>query len=345
MELDAMSIHRARCTVRSLVSSLLAGCLLLLSACKVDGSDSKVVQLTGLSVDQLSDGRFLTEISSIVPASDGVIFVGDQAARQVIVLDSLLQVRKIFGRVGEGPGEFHFLGSLVIRNDTVFVSDGRRINMFSPDGVFHRSVPIPKGIYSNFCVDKTGNIFVSDPRGERPVVSYDRYGNQRFEFGTRLVNSSFDIHNRLSSVRHLHNYKEDLIIAVGSARPVIEIYSSDGQLDSSLDLSNHSLFKSRLNYSEELHRSEPEARRIVATIQASHVWRDKLFLVVLSGPRGNVSANRVMVIDLATLALEDSIELVAAEKPLPWISAIGTDHEGSIIAFDAGRGRIYTFKP
>lgn len=70
----------------------------------------------------------------IIP--DGGALVGDFSAGTIYQLGSDGTVVQTWGRKGEGPGEYQALDAILMRGDSIFVSDGRlgRLTLLAPDG-------------------------------------------------------------------------------------------------------------------------------------------------------------------------------------------------------------------
>jgi len=67
---------------------------------------------------------------------DGGALVGEAAEGRIYRLAPDGSVTETFGRKGEGPGEYEVLDAIVLKGDTILVSDGRlgRVTVLSPDG-------------------------------------------------------------------------------------------------------------------------------------------------------------------------------------------------------------------
>jgi hypothetical protein len=92
------------------------------------------------SVDDPDVG--FSQISGVAVSSSGLVLVLDGRDRTVKVYDSLGTALRRIGGPGEGPGEFTSPVELGIRNDTLWVRDGRarRISLFTLSGEFIGSV-------------------------------------------------------------------------------------------------------------------------------------------------------------------------------------------------------------
>jgi hypothetical protein len=79
------------------------------------------------------------------------------------------------GRKGQGPGEFSTPNRMFVdEKDRVYVSEGRRLQVFDATGEFVKSYPLDHNV-SDFCVDGEGNVIASgtlrDEEGSKNIVS------------------------------------------------------------------------------------------------------------------------------------------------------------------------------
>jgi hypothetical protein len=104
-------------------------------------------------------------------------FADDHGRTRVLMFDSLLRLRKSFGRGGEGPGEFPTPpGTIVpVRGDTLYVFALPRVVVFSPSQSVVRSVTV--GMWGDANALPSGEIVVGGlgaealgPRRERVTV-------------------------------------------------------------------------------------------------------------------------------------------------------------------------------
>jgi hypothetical protein len=76
---------------------------------------------------------------------DGGALVGDFAAGAIYRIGADGSVRGTWGRKGEGPGEYQSLDGLLLRGDSIIVSDGRllRVTVLSTEGTVLATRPLP----------------------------------------------------------------------------------------------------------------------------------------------------------------------------------------------------------
>lgn len=95
------------------------------------------------------EDQALTRIGTILPFTDGEVWVAQPDDGEIRVFGADGAVRTRVGRRGEGPGEFTLpsgMGNWAGAEDTVWVSDPflRRVSLFTRDGRFSRSFAIPQ---------------------------------------------------------------------------------------------------------------------------------------------------------------------------------------------------------
>jgi hypothetical protein len=76
---------------------------------------------------------------------DGGALVGDFAAGAIYRIGAGGSVLATWGRKGEGPGEYQALDAMLLRGDSIVVSDGRllRVTLLSPEGEVLATRPMP----------------------------------------------------------------------------------------------------------------------------------------------------------------------------------------------------------
>jgi len=120
-------------------------------------------------------------VAGIALDSEQNIYILDSGNHRVQKFDKDGHYLLTIGREGEGPGEFLRLSSVFIDDqDTVYLSDRRRIQIFNNEGVYKDSLTFENNI-NDFFLDMDGNIFTfimqNDEEGSKKyLVKYDRNG-------------------------------------------------------------------------------------------------------------------------------------------------------------------------
>jgi hypothetical protein len=87
----------------------------------------------------------LFRVRSAVQLADGRIVVGSQGSYDVRIFDSAGNHLRTFGRQGSGPGEFQWLGNLLVAGDTILAFDWQlqRATTFTTDGEVLGTTHVP----------------------------------------------------------------------------------------------------------------------------------------------------------------------------------------------------------
>jgi hypothetical protein len=153
-------------------------------------------------------------VAGIALDSEQNIYVLDSGNHRVQKFDKDGHYLLTIGRKGEGPGEFMRLSSVFIDDqDTVYLSDRRRIQIFNGEGVFKNGLTFENNI-NDFFLDIDGNIitfiFQSDEEGSKKyLVKYDRQGkivNRIAEFSDVQAVQSRDSNGRTMAFKAYHQY-------------------------------------------------------------------------------------------------------------------------------------------
>ncbi len=92
-----------------------------------------------------ADGPTFTWVQSGRILADGGALVGEFAEGRIYRIGADGEVRATWGRKGEGPGEYQAVDAILLRGDSVLVSDGRlrRLTLLSLDGEVRTTRPLP----------------------------------------------------------------------------------------------------------------------------------------------------------------------------------------------------------
>ena len=101
------------------------------------------VELSAVEVDAVLEGPIypLAGVSGAALLSDRRIVVADSGSSRLAIVTPAGVRRSVFGRLGEGPGEFRSVTSVEAgRGDTLYVFDERlqRLSVYAPDGTLAR---------------------------------------------------------------------------------------------------------------------------------------------------------------------------------------------------------------
>ncbi len=96
----------------------------------------------------IKDGVELKQPSAAVVGKDGHIYVLDGVNNRIAVFNDSGKFLHIFGKGGNGKGEFNFpLGITIDKSDRVYVADSgnHRVQVFTPKGEYLYHIDIPRG--------------------------------------------------------------------------------------------------------------------------------------------------------------------------------------------------------
>ncbi len=120
----------------------------------------------------------------------GIIYVADTGAHDIKVFSDDGKLVQVFGRRGEGPGEFNAPTYLVFFSDKLYVTDtlnsriqildeqGKMIGTFGKRGLYVGDLVRPKGV----AVDNDGNIYVIESLYDNLLV-FDQQGRTLLALG------------------------------------------------------------------------------------------------------------------------------------------------------------------
>ncbi len=129
---------------------------LSLAACQRDGGDAStsgesypqiaLSEIFRIGDEAAGDTVVFGGIDGLAVNAAGQLFVGDNSSMDISVLSAGGVLIGTFGGRGAGPGEFRYIGDVLVgRNDSIFVLDSRQrvLSVFAPETwVFQRSIKV-----------------------------------------------------------------------------------------------------------------------------------------------------------------------------------------------------------
>ena len=230
------------------------------------------------------EGDFvLHEVQAAVFRSDGSLAVGLGSARQVLLFGSDGELRTVFGGLGEGPGEFRWVGSIaVLPGDSMAVFDSftRRIQIFDSSGRLARALtpeperaapwdweellPTPSGgfilaFHGRF---RAGRVEHGVHRRSVSSFQLSADGATLSEFGpfpgTTQFNGPEGIHNLLGPRVHFGIQGDRLIVGTADDEE-FKVFDSEGHLVRIVRWPKEDRTLSRERIEEAIHRSVRES--------------------------------------------------------------------------------------
>jgi len=174
-------------------------------------------------------------VAGIALDSGQNLYLLDSGNHRVQKFDKAGHYLLTIGRKGEGPGEFTRVSSVFIDdNDTIYLSDRRRIQIFDGEGVYKDSITFENNI-NDFFLDIEGNIITfiiqSDEEGSKKyLVRYDSKGkiaDRIAEFSDVQAVQSRDSSGVTMSFKAYHQYNYWPYLFPISEEQFIYAYPSD----------------------------------------------------------------------------------------------------------------------
>ncbi|MBO6576186.1 MAG: hypothetical protein JJ896_08925 [Rhodothermales bacterium] len=317
--------------------------MLCVSAC--GEQEAEVVRLAPVStVDQLSDGTYLASVTCLT-AAGGQFYASDYSNHRFLILEADgLEVSRTFGRSGAGPGEVYGAGCVAVAGDRVLAYDsrGRRFHVFSRQGEYETEFAAPEAVTAfGFAADARG-VLLSTRKEEGAASFYDLGGQLLFTFAE--TNGGYDAPTE--SRRRRMNDRLPLLASDGSIilaygyQPIVESFDEEGRHRATLDLSEHELFKKRVETITTEYRDNYDRTRAGMFFRAGGIEGDRAYLLFY-GENGRPES--ILEIDRGSLTIERLIRLKTRAGTDAYISAFAVD-SGNILAFDAVEGSLNLYE-
>ncbi|MEL6853085.1 MAG: hypothetical protein AAFP92_31545 [Bacteroidota bacterium] len=172
-------------------------------------------------------------------ASEDHIFISDHHEDHVIMLDHDLNLVKVLGREGRGPGEFNGPAFSAVGQGQLWIDDpgNIRFQVFSLDGEFLKTVPINHIedqilTLGTFTVDHEDFIWLSSDKGEKPLVRMNQEGKVMARYAVQPPRRE-----GYSHTAHLLTTSQNHLISLRIMDGLLEKLDLNGQLIEEIDLS------------------------------------------------------------------------------------------------------------
>jgi|GEM_PF-6990776 len=309
-------------------------------------SERRVLKIKN-KISFLTDSSFFSDVRNI-DFKNGNYLISDYKRSQVLELDTGLNLKLVYGSLGEGPGEMKGVSRFFFYDDTIFaISQGKKtIECFKhgiPSSV--KTIDIPQGVIGTrfdfrFFVNER-NIVLSAPQSGKIVSMLKRDGNQEMSIGELrkfdLPPNSDLFETTTRNINWLF-LNEGNIISIGDVVPEIQVMNFYGKIISSQNLYDIPTIRERDYYISQQAFAE---HTTYAFFRDAYFDKTKLYLLCISGKEKKaLRSNRILIFDLSNskFRLREEIEL-----PGKWYSSFCVAGD-LILAYENTTNELQTMK-
>jgi hypothetical protein len=316
--------------------------VLLTAACG-QNEENRIEKLNiNKKISVLSDSSFIIDIRNIQKKNQ--IFLTDYQANRIIVLDSNYNYFSDFGRSGSGPAEFKGAISQYIFKDTIYVIDdaGHRINIFSEEGLFYKSLTLPpfRNYDNRFAIDNNNNFYFSTIDREYPIIKLDNNAKIISQFGI-WIKAKNEKEKRDINKRHILFSSKGFLVCVSVSEPLIEIYNDKGLLLNQLDLSDNKFLQKRLNFVKKQKEKYPSKGGTYILFKDCYLEKNELYLLYCDYDKIFGGIYHILMLDIENFEANNIKCFQLDEKT--WYNTFCV-FKNSIIAFDSVLGELHILK-
>lgn len=316
---------------------------LIISACQKK-SEIEIKTLKPVSsIGQLNDSTFLTDALDKILFTQHFNIIADNKQNCLFyVSDEFELIRKV--PYGEGPEEVRFTYQMIENQGQPIVADYGKFSFQTLDeqGLVVKSLKPSTEEWTSFLygfgIDNNGFLYMSSHESEYPIIKLDTSGNVVNQFGNWLEADN-QRHKRTINNRYLTVNSRNQLINIYVSKPMVELWSEEGELVWELDLSEILAFRTR-QYDERL-RENPELKEILAFTYYNdfYLTDDQLYLLFI-GDYEVPNSNQLLHIDTSDgLELKSVINLVQPGAYFKNIAIKGSQ----VFAYDRAAAEIVTF--
>jgi len=308
-------------------------------ACSSKSQEIQIVETQkNTEFEVLNDTIFLGKIVDI-DFYEGRFFLLDRLATKVYELDQEYQLIKTHLTQGDGPDEVSSLTNIAIHNKRIYLLDSKSssIKSFLFDGSLDMKHRIPNLFTTDFIVE-SDNLFYGDFRGQDPIVRINLLDKESKGFGVKRSwpNKSFYVQRLLEVTPN-----KQLISALSYDKPILDLYEFNGQLVTSLDLSNLELFR----YTHEKFKTDVQTRKNASLVYIKDISLvdNKIYLLVSSFT--NQLKNRYNHVIECTISNNKitPTKIIKLEPDSYYLSISVYNGGRNIIGFDAATNSVKIF--
>lgn len=210
------------------------------------------------------------------------IYILDAGNHRVQKFDKNGNYLQTIGRKGQGPGEFVRPSNVFINSqDNLYVSEGRRIQIFNSSGNFMKSIPLENSI-SDFYVDSRGDIFANaswrnEEGRKRVIVKINSEGKiiktiAEFSDIKQVIKKDSE---KVVAIQARHSYTPKLLLSAVDKQAFTYAYSLEYKI---FIIDNDGKLLSKIQAEEDSHSiSQSEKKHIIGQLMASASRRGRKF--------------------------------------------------------------------
>lgn len=316
--------------------------------CKCTNEAKQRQLLIKKKITHLSDSSFFSDIRNI-DFNNGTYLVSDYKRGQLLELDTALNLKKVYGSLGDGRGETKGVSRFYTFEDTIYViSQVKKAIECFKRGVSSsvKTIDIPQEIIGTrfdfrFFINKE-NIVLSAPQSGKIVSVLNRNGKQKKNFGELrkfqlpLTSDAFETTTR--NINWLFLTEDANIIALGDVVPELQIMGFEGKIKGGRALYEIPIIKERNEYISK----QPFAEHVTyAFFRDIYFIDNHLYLLCISGKeKKSLRSNRIIILEFINGKFNFKEEV---ELPGKWYSSICITNN-SILAFENTTGELQLIK-
>lgn len=184
-------------------------------------------------IEDVGDDVF-AEVQNIRAAKDGKIYIADSKNCKIYIINNEGAFISSFGRRGEGPGEIMNYGSggqLFVVSDTIVFAEWGKLQYFSLDGKYRKTVIIPSNLKPRTFISE--DVFISAPA----TVGIDASGNKKANITlynikdqSKRVISEFQPYEKATASKEINGRRATVSVVISSITPMVVVNYRKGKI-------------------------------------------------------------------------------------------------------------------
>lgn len=272
----------------------------------------KYIKLVKMDSIETIAGRYFSRINDI-QEKNNEFYIVDSDRNQILRTDKNFNLINTIGNFGNGPGEFKEIRRFDFFNDSLIIDNLRyKFEIYSLTGTYLRTIGLisPNVAAKDFSVYKN-YLFYSANGLKNPITRIDLNNTEE----------QIEIDHQLRDTINLHPIKDQLVLinyenricGIGSYKPVIHIYDSNGNPLLSVDYSNFEYIDKFIEVSAQRVLKNPKS--VTHWARNAKIWEDFLYVLVVGFDYDNkYEQNSIIKINCKKdFRLEEFIKLGSGE--------------------------------